>query len=149
MIETLKRIFKAISDEYSLPSLEYTGKIDLFELRSILMDIDPECPIYFSDGIYNLCTLEDVKRFIIWDKTNLTKFHEEIFDCDDYAWRLMGNMKVLNWSSIPFGVVWTDRHALNCFIDDTKTFYFIEPQLDLIQTKLETWQGTKLRFISI
>ena len=68
-------------------------------------------------------------------------------DCDDFSYRLMGQLSVPDWSGIAFGIVWTNLHALNCMIDENGKFWFIEPQTGRLQSKLEAWQGTEILFI--
>lgn len=51
--------------------------------------------------------------------------------------------------AIPFGILWTDKHAICCFVDDERQFWYIEPQNNAISDKLEEWQGSVIRFISI
>lgn len=131
------------------PDLVYAGEMDIYELSSLLIDKFPDVPIYLPDISYKLCTKTDIERFLAWDKADKEKYQAEILDCDDFAWRLKGNITVLPWSAIPFGVVWTNLHALNCFVDDKGRFWFVEPQSDKIQIDLEPWQGSELRFIAI
>jgi hypothetical protein len=61
----------------------------------------------------------------------------------------MGGVSIYPWSAIPFGIVWTNLHALNLFIDDKLNIYFVEPQKGLIQDSLEAWQGETVQLIVI
>ena len=116
-------------------------------------------PIYLSDVWYWLCSEADIETFLAQDDTNkavaylpygtppgMTYVSEER-DCDDFSYRLMGQLSIPEWSGIAFGIVWTDKHALNCFIDETGKFWFVEPQTGKLQDKLEAWQGTEILFI--
>lgn len=103
--------------------------------------------IYISDNQYWLCSEADIENFLSMDATNKDQFINEEHDCDDFSYRLMGQLSTQEWSGIAFGIVWTNLHALNCFISDTGTFYFIEPQTDELQNKLEAWQGSEILFI--
>lgn len=67
--------------------------------------------------------------------------------CDDFSYRLMGEFSVPGWSDLAFGIVWTNLHALNCFIDESGNFWFVEPQTDTLQSALLPWQGSKIRLI--
>ena len=131
------------------PTFEPAGVIDIYELSSLLMDLFPDAPIYLSDETYNLCTLEDVKRFLAWENTDSFVYESKTFDCDNFSRRLGGGIEIYPWATIPFGIVWTNLHALNCFVDSNKTFYFVEPQSDNVRTSLEAWQGNEIRFIVI
>ena len=128
------------------PTLETSGGISIDELSSILIDKFPDAPLYLPDSYYYTCTVDDIKRFLGWD-IGRESYRAEVFDCDDYSWRLKGNITIYPWSTIPFFVVWTDKHAMNGFIDNKGDFYFIEPQTDEIQTELEDWQGSAIRFM--
>ena len=104
-------------------------------------------PIYLSDAWYWLCSDADIETFLGIDRTNKDQYVAEEHDCDDFSYRLMGQLSIPEWSGVAFGIVWTDKHALNCFIDEAGKFWFIEPQTDKLQEKLETWQGTEVLFI--
>jgi hypothetical protein len=132
-----------------IPALTYAAEVDIYEISSLLIDRFPDVPIYLPDMSYKTCTKQDLERFLAWDKTDKEKYEAESFDCDDFAWRLKGNITCKPWSSIPFGVVWTNLHALNCFVDEAGKFWFVEPQSNKIQAELESWQGTELRFIAM
>lgn len=103
--------------------------------------------IYLSDNLYWLCSTADIERFLAQDNTNKMGYIQEERDCDDFSYRLMGQLSTPEWSGIAFGIVWTNVHALNCFIDDTGKFWFIEPQTAKLQDKLELWQGSEILFI--
>ena len=49
--------------------------------------------------------------------------------------------------ALAFGILWTNLHAMNCFVAEDRKLYLLEPQTDTIQTKLEPWQGASVRFI--
>jgi len=132
-----------------LPPLDYKGTMDIHELSSTLIDKFPNAPLYLPDYWYKTCSVEDVERFLEWDKTNLIPYRSEEHDCDDFAWRLKGQFTQGAWAALPIGIVWTDVHALCCFVADDKRFYYIEPQNDLVQVKLEDWQGKEVRFIAM
>ena len=132
-----------------IPTLKYAGMMTYQELESILVYKFPGVPFYLPDSTYATCTKEDIARFLAWDSTNDKKYEAESYDCDDFTWRLKGNITVPPWSWLPFGIVWTNLHALCCFVDNERKFWFVEPQLDKIQEQLETWQGKELRFIAL
>jgi len=123
-------------------------QVDGNYIYGILNAVKPAAThIYLSDNQYWLCSDADIETFLALDTTNKEKFQSELFDCDDFSYRLMGQLSTPEWSGIAFGIVWTNLHALNCFISETGKFYFIEPQNDKLQDKLEDWQGTEILFI--
>ena len=114
------------------PKPQSTEQITSQELRMLLHMAHPHAKLYLSDRTYRLCCMEDVRRFLKRDKTNRYKYigKNEEYDCDDFAYRLMGQFSIPGWSALAFGIIWTKHHALNCLIDEEKNFWFIEPQTD-------------------
>ena len=107
----------------------------------------PTTHIYLSDNKYYLCSFGDIEKFLAQDNTNKLTYAAEVFDCDDFSYRLMGQLSYPNWSGIAFGIVWSDTHALNCLISEDGEFFFIEPQTDKLQKELEPWQGTEVLLV--
>jgi hypothetical protein len=103
--------------------------------------------VYLSDNIYWLCSREDVDTFLKFDDTNRAKYVTEQHDCDDFSYRLMGQLSDQVWSGIAFGIVWTDVHALNCFIDENFKLWFVEPQTGAVKDKLDDWQGKEVLLV--
>jgi len=81
-------------------------------------------------------------KFIIerrlWSQRREVKLISPYTACDDFAAELYGKFA---------GLVWTNVHALSCFISDENIFYFIEPQTGKISQTLEGWQGNDIRFV--
>lgn len=123
------------------------AEITITDLYKLLRDAFPEASIYLSDKVYNLCNLEDIEEFLKQDKTNHSKYVPEDYDCDDFSYRLMGQFSIPGWSSLAFGIFWSDVHALNAFIDQNLDFWYIEPQSDGVSNKLADWQGSTCRVI--
>lgn len=123
-------------------------QVDGNYIFNILNAVKPAAThIYISDYQYWLCSQSDIKTFLNQDATNKEKYVAEEHDCDDFSYRLMGQLSIPAWSGVAFGIVWTDKHALNCFIDEAGKLWFIEPQSDALREKLEEWQGTEILFI--
>ena len=114
----------------------------------ILNKVKPDAThVYISDNEYWMCTKQDIETFLSLDATNKSKYVAEEHDCDDFAYRLQGQLSTPEWAGIAFGIVWTNLHAMNCFIDLSGKFWLIEPQSDKIQETLEPWQGNEILFI--
>jgi len=144
----LSKLLKSLPKSEELPKPSSTEEIEVKELSTILRQRFPkEGQLFLSDQKYKLCNVRDIRTFCTQDKTNHVKYESEWMDCDDFAYRLMGQLSIPEWSKLAFGIVWTNLHALNCFIGEDKLFYFLEPQKDTIQTQLEAWQGSTVRFI--
>ena len=117
---------------------------------NILNKALPTAPhIYISDNYYELCSKEDYQKFLFWDKTNEYIYIPEKFDCDDFTYRVTGNLSIPEWSTIADGTIWTNLHAFKLFIDNTGKLWFMEPQSDAL---FETWQdyfGNEIQFIEM
>jgi len=125
-----------------------TKQVDISAIRRIIREKFPEGELYLSDATdYLLCSYDDIALFLAQDETNRQEYKAEHLDCDDFALRLAGQFSIPGWSALAFGLMWTEKHALNCFITENEELLFIEPQSDEIQDKLARWQGTQNRFI--
>ena len=123
-------------------------QVDSNYIFGILNTISPNAThIYLGDSQYWLCSGFDIEAFLAQDETNKIGYIAEERDCDDFSYRLMGQLSIPGWSGIAFGIVWTNLHALNCLVDSNGKFWFVEPQTNQLQEKLEAWQGTEILFI--
>ena len=125
-----------------LLTIKPIGTIDLHEMSSILLDKleemgDAQAEIYLPDNFCKVYDKEEVKRFLHLDETDKIPYVREEFDCDDFTAKLFEKFA---------GLVWTNVHALNWFVDREKTLWFIEPQQDKIAKDLENWQGYEIQF---
>ena len=112
-------------------------RVELAELRQILASAAPTANIQMADNWKFLCNYEDVALFLAQDQTNKLEYIAEEYDCDDFAFRLMGQFSVPGWAHLALGICWTGTHALNCFIDEERKLWFLEPQNDTITGTLE------------
>lgn len=87
----------------------------------------------FGDDRYSTVSKEEMGIFLDKDKLNLKNHYvTEKYDCDDFSFRLKGNITTQHNSDIAFFIVWSSRHAFNAFIDHDKKVWYIEPQTDQI-----------------
>lgn len=112
------------------------------EVRGILRDAFPGASIYLSDNAKFLCDISDIEAFLKQDETNQYEYEAEGLDCDDFTFMLMGQFSKPGWAQLWKFIAWNDKHALMGFIDTNMDFWWIEPQSDRIQSKLEDWQGS-------
>jgi len=157
MFNLIIRLFRALlypktQGSWEKPIYEQykpTSKLNIGvgELQLLLRMEYPEAQVYLSDATYTLPSKQDIEWFLAQDRSNKFDYIYNDFDCDDFSYRLMGQFSVPNWSHLTFGVVWTDKHALNCFVDEDKKFWFVEPQTDEILESLEEWMGSKVRMV--
>jgi len=140
-----------------LPSPNGLTPINQKTIATVISKIAPTCTILYSDSIYSTTSIDELKRFLRDDKTNEYRYISEYYDCDDYSFRLMGQIHCVEWGALPFGIMWvvimigTDRkkwkqHAVNCFIDKDNKFWLVEPQTDQIT---EVPSNYKIFFIMI
>ncbi|KKL86224.1 hypothetical protein LCGC14_1946820, partial [marine sediment metagenome] len=118
------------------------GTIDIHLMSSILLDKmeemgDPFVTPALADTDNKVYNKEEVKKYLGLDETDKITYVSQEMDCDDFAAILFGKFA---------GLVWTKKHALNWFIDETETLWFIEPQTDKMSKNLEGWQGWNVRF---
>ena len=151
----MKRIIEWIQKKYNSifrlePIAPHSAKtITYLQLQRLLKELFPTADIYLSDKVYLLCDNEDVAAFLAMDKTNRQEFVAEKYDCDDFAYRLMGQYSVPHWSDLALGLIWTDKHAMNYYVDESGKLWYVEPQNDTVADKLAEWQGTRVRMIMI
>lgn len=124
------------------PEIPYAFLIDLNEISSVILDKEDElgCPhaeIWLPDNSMKTYQKQAVIEFLELTEVDKIKYSAESHDCDDFAAEIFGLFA---------GLTWTDKHALNWFVDEDLTFWFIEPQTDKLSKKLEGWQGSWFRF---
>ena len=127
----------------SYPVFNVIGKYDINEVLTLLKSEFPNASILLSDLEYEKISKEDLIKFLRSDDTDLYQYKPEIFDCDDFSYRLMGQLSIPGYSGIPFGIVWTKTprggHALNCFIDENCNVWLVEPQSDKVFKLPKDW----------
>jgi len=143
----LQGLFGAKPAPAPFPEPTSTERITFARLHNLLVTKFPDAQVFLSDANYKLCSLDDIALFLAQDQTNHAEYKAESFDCDDFSYRLMGQFSFHPWSDLAIGIVWTDKHALNIFIDELYNAWFIEPQDDTVFTKLSNWQGSNVRLV--
>jgi hypothetical protein len=105
-------------------------------VRAIRRDIGTKgYALHISDGSYTGYSIWEVHKFVKYhDNTDLMTYISEVFDCDDFAQVLQGNVnRVLK--GIPFGTIWyygkNWGHAVNiAYCHRLDRVYLVEPQND-------------------
>lgn len=118
------------------------GGIGLSEASSVLLDKieeigDTHAEIYLPDAELKIYRKDEVAEAYLLAEVSKIEYIAEKMDCDDFAAMAYGKF---------LGLVWTNTHALNWFIDEDETFWFVEPQKALLARDLEGWQGNNIRF---
>ena len=122
--------------------LKPAGTIEVHLMSSILLDKleemkDNKAELYLADNLCKVYKKDDVVKFLALDETDEITYVAEEHDCDDFAAELYGK---------GVSLLWTNVHALNWFIDEQNTLWFVEPQSDKIAKDLENWQEWDVRF---
>jgi hypothetical protein len=90
----------------------------------------PLAHILTVDYNYHIASRSDYAAFLKVDNTNKAKYVPDLYDCDDFAWRLMGNLSDPLTGAFATGIAMSEGHAFNCCICNDKNMYLIEPQTD-------------------
>ena len=104
----------------------------------------PKKPFYLADEFYKETDQTFIQDILAKDKTNLETYVTEFFDCDDYAFRLMGifhqNGEV---AAMPIFITWVltsfGGHAVLSYYKSGE-IYIIEPQNDNIYSVPKNWK---------
>ena len=140
----LCRILNCCGDR--LPKLIFKCEYNFSEVLSILRsEFGDETAIFLSDTKYKTITKNDLGKILKIDDTDKQRYIPTFYDCDDFSFRLMGQLSIGDEASLPFGIIWVKTpkggHALNIFIDDKREVWLVEPQEDLIFKMPENWKA--------
>ena len=130
------------------PFLPTTRKrIHWIVLQNTLRRDFPDAQVYMSKEWYSLANFEDMQEFLRLDNTDKHHYNLDSYRCSDFAFRLKGQLSVPGWSDLTHGLFWTTTHAMISIIDQNMDKWYIEPQTDSIEKRLQDWQGKKCRLI--
>jgi len=131
-----------ICEKYISPPKELED-ISKDEIFSVLSAEFPKGTKFISDVNYKTTSKEEMMRFLKEDISDKYGYVSELYDCDDFAFKLMGQVSNPDWGCLPFGIIYTKvnniYHALNCFIDKDRELWLIEPQNDSIYKCPKSW----------
>lgn len=99
---------------------------------------------YYGDSSYYCPPTADVQALLTKSRTDALTWTRSIFDCDDFAFVLKGEVARDNYRNLSrrlpycFGIVWGynlggGHHAMNWVITDDLKFKLVEPQNDSIR----------------
>lgn len=95
--------------------------------------------IQLADQTYKEADLDKINEILAKDKTEKESYSAEDFDCDDFAFRLMGAFhRDRETAAMPIFITWVTGHALLSFYHDGN-ISMIEPQTDEIFPVPEKW----------
>ena len=98
---------------------------------------DKDYDVYIPDTANKFYKKADVMAAQELTEVASIQYVDEEHDCDDFAAELFGKFA---------GLIWTNLHAFNWFIDETDTLWYIEPQTKRLSQSIEGWQGSDIRF---
>lgn len=133
MLREFKQWLRCLLCEQYIKPPDKKEKRNRKNIRDILFSQLPEtkeCSLFLLDHPYWVVDKAEMVRFLKKDKTNLFTYVEERYDCEDYTFRLLGNLSVPGWSDLAVFYVFGNHHAFSCFIDDEDMVWVIEPQTD-------------------
>ena len=107
--------------------------VDFVAERLIAEFPEVEDRLYLSDSRYLLIPPDEVEKLLNWDATDGFVYVPELYDCDDFAFRLWGQINSLpEWAGLSLGIIWFSEppHAMNILVDIDGTVWLIEPQSD-------------------
>jgi len=112
------------------------------EVLSILKAEFPNATIIASDLEYKTTTKEELKRFLKYDITDSNRW-TKYYNCNNFAFQLMGNISNPDWGVLSFGILLGKKngkdHAINCFIDNNREVFLVEPQNDSLTVPSDAW----------
>ena len=137
-----RHLCKIKEDSFKPQYLEHIG---FTEIYTILQAEYPDTPIYIGDRDYKTIPLAELKKYLRHDDTDRHSYVDEYYDCDDFSFRLMGNLSNSSWGSLPFGIIWVQTetggaHAVNVFIDNNREIWIVEPADDRVFHTPEGWK---------
>jgi len=83
--------------------------------------------VYISDKAFITAKKETMEKLIKYSPLKYRKYQAETYDCDDFSFSFMGLMRTVI-PNFAVGIVWTNTHAFNFFIDSQLRVWAIEPQ---------------------
>ena len=123
--------------------------ISIQERYKLLRDKFGDIDLYISHYQRSLFYRSDMEAFLKKDLTDRIPYIDDWMNCANFAYRLMGQFNIPPYCDLTAGLVWTNLHAVNCFLDENAKFWFVEPQEDKILEELEDWMGSTIRFIAM
>ncbi len=128
LLEAIWRYFFGQKEKIGPGKLWITG-----EEMSAAIDRDYSPENYFiSDREFETWPLQEMKDFLKKDLLDKKDYVDEIHDCDDFSYELMGRLNE-RFPGRAHGIIWTEAHALNFFYcREYETIFLIEPQNDKI-----------------
>ena len=91
--------------------------------------------IHVSDPHFDPISNKDMADFLSFDRTDNAKWKEDIWDCDNFGLQFAAAAQryfAPRGLNAAVGIIWTNAHAFNWYLNTAMEIYFIEPQDDTI-----------------
>ena len=140
----LCKVLKCCDIQQGIDPPKYLSDISWSEVNTILKAEFPDASILMTDAKYKTTTKVEFIRFITYDISDKYNYVSDYYDCDDYSFSIYGNISNPEWGALTFGVIWTNTptgaHAVNCFIDNDREVWIVEPQTDEVFKLPDNWK---------
>lgn len=144
-----KQYIKVLEAELNHFKLTPVGTISVQELTAVLEAKlremgDTKTEIFLADSVSRLYKKSDVQKLLKLSETAFLKYVPEDMDCDNFAGVMYGEF--CRQDAFPGGIVDSFIHRLIWFVDENKTFWFIEPQTRTMSQHLDSSEGWQIRW---
>ena len=133
-----QKIAKLLNPPKLLPcgTIDY-ALVDAIVRAKVAEIEDKDYEVYIPDSANKVYNKADVIASQELEEVAAIQYVAETMDCDDFAAMLYGKFA---------GLIWTNAHAFNWFIDEIDTLWYIEPQTKKLSQTIEGWQGSDIRY---
>ena len=141
-----------------IPPPTIYGQITSAKIKGLILTAFPQLKnslddVFVGRKIYDMTTVAEVKRFLKADGTDRMEYGEDFPKCVDYTRRILGNMTIPGWWSLPKGDIWVKINGGHSVVvmalydnerDLKKGLYAIEGQNDVIELASEMFEDTEV-----
>lgn len=89
--------------------------------------------IYVSDPHFDPISNKAMSAFLVYDNTNNKEWKKDIWDCDNFSIQFMAAAQryfAPLGINAAVGIIWTDTHAFNWYLNTNMEIHYVEPQTD-------------------
>ncbi len=115
---------------YKDRALKKRGAITDLEIFAVVNKAYLPAVCLLPDRKYCVTSVQDYRKFLALDDVDKAEYIDGYYDCDEFAYRLMGNLNHPLYGSFAHGMAMSISHVFNCFVDWKHKLYIIEPQND-------------------
>ena len=138
-LTVIKNAISMLKDYYIPPFTPYKIIVDQNIMYSVLKKYLPnfEDNIWLPlDGKFAITTLEDMRKIIEWDWTDVKRYISEVFDCEDFAMYFKSRVALaFGINSVAYVLDYSSAHSYNLLVIKENAelkVYVYEPQTDEI-----------------